>query len=798
MSNPLNKDKNWKPLKNSELDQNCNVTTPESELCYPKNDFQNHPGLNKLLAYRKLKGNDKCNPNPKDPCVLNTDNMVIPSADVIREYVGANFVRVENIKHRVFCKKKNEKEEEAEEEEVYYKDLYSDSEIYQTLGVEDSTENSTIATVEAGSYVTWLINPTEDEVNATKEELNALALTDAESQLDCRITKGGSGGCPKNEFFVENRSNEITVELGEIFEYLQPGDSADLQPGEDVWSKAEERLNNEINNYIYSNLVCVYTNRSYTAYCSKAAYIDKKTGNKDNIYVDFALADNGYGETTHSKLLIYDLIDKKYQIEYQYIDGQLVPGYYDEDGNFNQYEQHSSKNFAPIDTQILVDQSRVEIAEDNLPVTKIAISKPLGESDEFYWLIAGNHQGFSTDNPDQPVNPDRRDGLYVVDEGTYFVEAPHDYNLSEINKDVTIAIERANDLAKSFVKSQINCTYQSKEWTSECPEGFTLSLADNNTTVTVEEFKYSSLSNLAQATLLAKAEADARITACTLANSVVQIFCDRGFNTNSNGEYHSSTLEYKLAQDKSEGDVEEGKYYIYSVADIRSGSFNNKPPVNPWPIYIYLNDFDDVTYNYSCASGESGQIIDDENGVPSGNCYASTSVSLSYYKIDRGYFSSVNATTSLEDLNKSAIQLAISSIVCQYGNLYLSAIGCSDEKNAFLKDKTMGELSATNCLVHMPASCGPDVINPKEENCYDTEDGLPACAVSTMGPEIEKDTYFSSSPMLANTTAAKIQLASRVCLPCDIIGGGGGGGGTVTISSETNCGCSSNACIFVT
>ena len=101
MSNPLNKDKNWKPLKNSELDQNCNVTTPEPKLCYPKNDFQNHPGLNKLLAYRKLKGNDKCNPNPKDPCVLNTDNMVIPSADVIRKYVGATFVEVKNIKHIV-------------------------------------------------------------------------------------------------------------------------------------------------------------------------------------------------------------------------------------------------------------------------------------------------------------------------------------------------------------------------------------------------------------------------------------------------------------------------------------------------------------------------------------------------------------------------------------------------------------------------------------------------------------------------------------------------------------------------
>lgn len=787
MSNPLNKDQNWKPLKNSELDQNCNVTTPESELCYPKNDFQNHPGLNKLLAYRKLKGNNKCNPNPKDPCVLNTDNMVIPSADVIREYVGATFVKVENEEQIVVCKGTDS------EEYDYDKALYIDSDIYRTLGVEDSTENSTIATVEAGSYVTYLINPTDDEINTTKEELNALALADAESQLDCRITKSGSGICPNDYgLFVADRSNEtITVNKEEIFEYLQPGDLADLQPGEDVWSKAKERLDNEINHYIYSNLVCVYTNRRYTAYCSKAAYINK--GDKDNVYVDFALADNGYGDTPHSKLLIYDLIDKKYQIEYQYIDGQLVPGYYDEDGSFKQYKQYESNNFAPIDTQILVDQYLVEIAEDNLPVTKIAISKPLEESDRFYWLIAGNHQGFSSENPDQPVNPDRDDGLYMVDEGTYFVEA-HVLRNDDgdiLGIDEGDAIERANDLAKSFAKSQINCTYQSKPWTAECPEGFMLSLTDNNTTVTVEEFKYSSLSNLAQATLLAKAEADARITACTLSNSEVQIFCDRGFNTNGNGEYHSSTLGYKLAQDKP------GNYYVYSVAVIRSGNYN--PPVNPWPIYIYLNDFDDATYNYICWAGESGQIINDENGVPSGNCYASSSVSLSYYKIDRGYFSSVNSDITLEELNKRAIQLAISSIVCQYGNLYLSAIGCSDSKNAFLKDKTMGDLSATNCLVHMPASCGPDVIDPKTQNCYDTEEGLPACAVSTMGPEIEKDTYFSSSPILANTTAAKIQLASRVCLPCDIIGGGGGGGGgTVTISSETNCGCSSNACIFVT
>ena len=157
MSNPLNKDKNWKPLKNSELDQNCNVTTPEPKLCYPKNDFQNHPGLNKLLAYRKLKGNDKCNPNPKDPCVLNTDNMVIPSADVIRKYVGPTFVEVKNDTQTVSCKV-----------------LYANDLTYKEFGVEDSTENSTIATVEAGSYVRWLINVNEkDELyKTTKEELN--------------------------------------------------------------------------------------------------------------------------------------------------------------------------------------------------------------------------------------------------------------------------------------------------------------------------------------------------------------------------------------------------------------------------------------------------------------------------------------------------------------------------------------------------------------------------------------------------------------------------------------------------
>lgn len=779
MSNLANKDKNWKSLKNSELDQNCNITTPELELCYPKNDFQNHPGLNKLLAYRKLKGNDKCNPNPKDPCVLNTDHMVIPSADVIRVYEGATFVRVENDQQTVVCKG-------TSLWEAYDKALYLNDAIYQQFGVVDALENSTVAIVEAGSYITYLVNPSEEEIALTKEELNKSALADAESQLDCRITNNGSGSCPYDELFVADRStNIVTIEPGEIFEYIRQNETD--------WSNAKVRLDASINNYINSNLICVYTNKKYTAYCAKAAYMDNNTGNRDNIYIDFALADNGYNDgTAHSKLLFYDFINYgKYSVEYQYdsTKKQLIPGYI-KNNSFVKYPQYSSNKFVPIDTETLIEKSRVVISSNNVPFTKIAISVPLNGLD---WLTKGNHQGFSSAHPDQPINPDREDGLYVVEKNTYFVEARYNNDSQTIDKET--AINQANELAKAFVKSQIDCTYQNKAWTSNCPDGFTLTNEDNtiSTSVTVDEFKYSAISNLAQATLLAKAEADARISACILTNSVVQIFCDRGNNRNSKGEFHSSTLNYKFDQDKAVGN----KSYIYSVADIRSGNFNNNPPVNPWPIYIYLNDFDDDLYVYNCALSENETIVKDENDVPAGNCYASASVSLPYYKIDRGYFSSINPNASLLELNKSAIQLAISSIVCQYGNLDLSAISCSSEKFAFLKDKTIGDISANNCLVYMPKSCGPGTIDPKKENCYTDKDGWSACAISTVGPAIEKDTYFSSSPILANTTAAKIQLASRVCLPCDVIGGGGGGGGTVTIKGESSCNCSSNACIFV-
>lgn len=781
MSKASDKQNNWKFInKTAQKGQDCEITTPEQSLCYPKNDFKNHPGLEKLLSYRKIKGDDKCNPSPKDPCVLDTTHMVIPSADVIRDYKSVNFVLVENDAQTASCG-----------------ELYKDDTWYQKYG--NTAYEGATATVEKGSYISYLANPTNDEIKAEKEVLNTAALADAESQLDCYISERIAKKCggTVDEGFVPDQSTQgfITVEWGDFKEYLKPNVE------DDTWYKAYSRVRVAITNYITTSLVCMYTNQKYTAFCIKPSYVktqDDFTDPSDQtFFTDYLLNENGVN--AKSKISMLDMRTHNYNIVYTYDNDthQLVPGYL-EGNQWIAYDIQTQDTWYPIDIEKSYDEG-VAIFSDEGPIYKAAFSDtvlanvPQAARDLF---IKGNHQGFTVEKPDQPVNSNREDGLYVVDKNTYFVQSkPIEQVSGEFNLDYNTAIATANALAKSYVKSSINCTYQNLAWTSYCPLGYTVSSTSDENSVTIEEFKYSANANLAQATLLAKAEADARISSCILTNSTVYIFCDLG-DVNLNDPqgtigsdtqaYHNPSVNYMMQQN---GDTTETAH-VFKVSDIEdldpSVINDNKP------IYIYLNAYDKYrTVSYNCFQDETGS--DQPDG---GNCYA-TGPSLSSYKVPSGYFNTTSVDETLSDLNSRAIQLAISSIVCQYGNMALSEVNCSTQKFAF-RATGQGQPTEDNTLVKMDKICTGGPINPSQTDCSN-QDGLPLCVVNNSAAAIAANTYFSTSPELVNTTAAKIQLASRVCLGCDHVGGGGGGGTSVTLQSQStiSCGsCSKGCCVF--
>lgn len=795
MSKASDKQNNWKSIDKTAQEQNCDITTPEQSLCYPKNDFKNHPGIDKLLSYRKLKGDDKCNPSPKDPCVLDTTHMVVPSADVIRDYKSINFVTVVNDPQTASCRV-----------------LYKDNEIYQTYGNGVyATEEGAVITVEEGSYVSYLANPTDEEIAAEKEVLNAAAMADAESQLDCYISIGKHMSCPGSYVADQSSKDGLTAYWGEFKEYLK--DSVNEEGNPDTWENAFNRVELTISNYLTTSLVCVYTNEKYTAYCVKPFYTKSLQSSDKTYFTDYPLDENGI--TAKNKINMTDMTNHNYNVTYRYDNSskKLVPGYLS--GNtWTAYSTTSQNAWFAVDVEkSLYDRT---IFSDSGPSNKAAftdfeINSILG-TDYLDKITKGNHQGFSSLSPDQPVNPNRTDGKYVVEANTYFVQAKPVSNSSDrFSLDYNTAIDNATNLAKNYVKSSINCSYQNLEWTANCPEGYSIysSAADNTTSVTVEEFKYSSSSNLAQATSLAKAEADARITSCILTNSPVYISCDLSYEDLSNPQglpseekpiYHNPSVNYQIQKDGRSMD----EINVFKVSEIDYGNATFLEKINQnKPIYIYLNDYDKyraITYN--CFQDETGADTVDINFEKgegnAGNCFAS-GPSLPSYEIQSGYFTTTSTEDKLSDLNSRAIQLAVSSVVCQYGNMELSEVGCEDEKFAF-RATGLGDSTADNTLVKMDKVCGGGPINPNEEDCsrFANDNTLWKCVVNNPAEKIEANTYFSTSPELVNTTAAKIQLASRVCLACDRVGGGGGGPSlTLNSNAKIECStCSKGCCVF--
>lgn len=226
MANQDEHNSKWskKLLKKNE---NCIINNQEApDLCYPRNDADRSPFVERLLKYRAQRGSTTCIPSPKDPCVITAD-FIAPSAEIRTEYVAETIKVLNNNPYRLYCSLASKDEyissgnnDIKQVDGLYTVDEYprlKDKTDYnsETSSVLDAWYgNDTFVDVEAGTFQAIVSNNISSEEEAARQaELDEAAKLLAENLLDCSISNMKfSASCPNTFTFdgVSSQRSPIT------------------------------------------------------------------------------------------------------------------------------------------------------------------------------------------------------------------------------------------------------------------------------------------------------------------------------------------------------------------------------------------------------------------------------------------------------------------------------------------------------------------------------------------------------------------------------------------------------------
>jgi hypothetical protein len=496
--------------------------------------------------------------------------------------------------------------------------------------------------------------------------------------------------------------------------------------------------------------------------------------------------------------------------------------------------------------------------------SKNVIQKSNVHTYKTFYLRMGIHQ-FNNDNigedtsymlgPSETVESDINSILAGVniDESNELIETyPSSNNLSYTIPTINYeeAKLEANKLSFTIASAAISCTYGNTFVKGVCKEGYQIS--EGVSSISTEAWTYSSPTSLYNAQNIARNITVAQLSACITFNGQVKAFCDY------------DTMLQAIVDDEVDKELyttkDEAKTYPwickYPVAENywqdKANDYTGQP------VYVYLNNFlykynvdytnptlekstdPDESKRYSPYYCEWGLKLDGDNliyddgynidgeivGNIEGNCLAADDYSNSSSIIDKGTFNELqsNPNTSSLTLTKKAIDLAVTSLLCQYGNTEIPDIKCWNQALAYTDGTTgnipkfIGETKVTVEFDVENKSSNSHVLNgfevksackeydgdkTKTPSSYCIEELKnnkgKTCAQESSGGVIEKNAYTSSTPYKANSLAMSIQLASRVCIPCDVVGGSGGSKTDVNLntgSCASPCKDCKNFCVF--
>lgn len=291
MANQDEHNSKWskKLLKKNE---NCIINNQEApDLCYPRNDADRSPFVERLLKYRAQRGSTTCIPSPKDPCVITAD-FIAPSAEIRTEYVAETIKVLTNKSYRLYCSIASKNEYIPSDDDyvdivagVYTKEEYprlKDKTNYdsKTSSVLDAWYGEDkYVDVEEGTFQAIVSNNISSEEEAAKKaELDEAARLLAENMLDCSISNMEfSASCPNTFTFdgVSSQRSPITSYSSTVtlpqktytnrLSDLESDESSEPPEWQDV---AKNVMARNILEWTSSALECAYGNLPATASCA--------------------------------------------------------------------------------------------------------------------------------------------------------------------------------------------------------------------------------------------------------------------------------------------------------------------------------------------------------------------------------------------------------------------------------------------------------------------------------------------------------------------------------------------------
>lgn len=745
---------------------------------------------------------------PYDPCTLDDAHLVPPAAELEVNIIPDDIVTISNEACTVTCNSKNSPFRFYTQEGDYFQALSPDN-------YEELRPTAVVTyTVEAGTFVRKLTNPTENQIAEIQEEVNALALNYAIARLTCgyvnksielecpirvsdQCTTSTSDRTPDLEaLLLEDLSSDAIVTAGEYF-VAYPDDGGDSYG----YSKdTEEELIKDLNSQVFSSLIsrlsCVYGNEEVQLSCSDfpESFIDQ---NGETVNTSNVVHTIDYGTTqTISLGTIYESLSSESR-----------KTFYDVDTSTNAitWKYDTYNNLEDISTELsclalkTVDDLKKQASQRLLTSSSCGygnIETAIVCPDGFNAMVEDELNSIITENTFVDTIPANDDGLRI--DPSY---------LQDSNTWVLNAVVKSNTLIESiydYIKEQINIRYNSYI-------SYSCGIYNNTIYVFCDKKTAENAANLSGDAVIFQAQGssgDPTYFRFYLTNQN-NVIVPRAVNTDvpvsdlklainieeyldtANGKisnYYPDGVyawEHNYPDDQRVGDSEvvtiyndPWQCYPLGIASTASAAceHSKESPIaakfntttsadgtctitevvsSGYPNYEYTNPDDkpaDFPYT-PIASGE--RVANDDVGITSFTVIAKSFTELYQSSLST---SGVSPSELQTQVNTSALNNARSGLSCMYGNIKIFAEDCSAKINC----GASGFFSEN--------------INP---------------------PEVPENTYFADTPTNADRQAVVAHNAMAFCLCNDWIGGGGGS--SLTINMDASCGedCGQQYCLFV-
>lgn len=778
-----NKTPDWKPI-NPANNADCEITgLPEKEKCYPKSD-------NPLLDYRKQKASVPCS-DTQDPCELSTDNLVFPDASLKSQPLNETWDLISSDEVVVACD-----------------DIYGTWKDWDVYGVKTSI------TIPEGAFTEYVLNPLFDEetpeyekyqqyVASVRQRLTAQAKARAISEVVCSLQNPETSlSCPELHDRPPYPENTATIPAGQFTQSITI--NADVEKTEEAYLIAanlpslKSTLMNRVYTSIMSQLGCTYGNTAQTAYCkyytlqhfSNKTWVLYLTPNYTvidfdilksiEVHVDIhgSLSSNNEDEVWNKVAYVLKYIPNNFDFETQTYNWSEAPN-----DVIPVYELFRKNQLGALDHKLVQVETQSLVKDWGLPDDPEQLEAYIEEHSQEIAQNFNTAKGNTADYADPvtvngfPFISENYPHTSIVDLGNL----PLDPEQLDNELDATIflttaglgAAKRSDDIARESAEISLLCKYTNNEMILKCPPEKTLTTGGD--TIVIPAFvAYGD--NLYEVNYRALQLYISQLSLCTTGNIPVIAFCDKAalMDYVDENKYTLGVYDIKSEEELNTNYKSESGNYLYPLTEAEKST---------QILLIYRHDFcrvsSDTPVGGSCFVHSDPVIAIKEFGVTAENCRAVEYASISTSEVYRNQFQS--STRTVQENNSDAIKLALANLSCMYGNLATHAYTCDDSRG-----KEYRITISKECQTYSGSFPG----------CSTSADGLSTCVVQTPATPVEKDFYLSDNPCEASEMAARITLATRVCLDCDKVGTPGSGDNINISTNGSPCSNCSNVCCW--